>query len=284
MAVTNGWGKGVINNTNGFGKLATNNIGAGSIYENSHSGDTALIGTSASTYSSTRSFSFDGVNDYFDFGNNFNFGDGDNDFPFSLSIWFFRPSTGSARILIRDSEWELRITGGNVLKLQLNDNNGRFRGKSGNFTGTGWHHIAATYTGVGGTNAQDGIKIYVDGVRIDDTDINSGGNYKSMHNNGGNTNLARLPNGTGYTAGKFDELSIWDSSLSSDAITEIYNSGTPNDLESLTNASSSNLLAWYKMGEDSTFSTSWSMPNSVDSSNTATSFNMDITDLSSDTP
>ena len=41
MAVTNGWGQGVINNTNGWGKLATNNIGAGSVYENSASGDTA---------------------------------------------------------------------------------------------------------------------------------------------------------------------------------------------------------------------------------------------------
>ena len=42
---------------------------------------------------------------------------------------------------------------------------------------------------------------------------------------------------------------MWDTNLSSDAITEIYNSGAPNDLESLTNASSSNLVAWYKMGE-----------------------------------
>tara|TARA_R100000654_G_scaffold74046_1_gene107737 strand:+ start:589 stop:729 length:141 start_codon:yes stop_codon:yes gene_type:complete len=42
--------------------------------------------------------------------------------------------------------------------------------------------------------------------------------------------------------------------LSSAAITEIFNeqpsgSGKPNNLTSLTNASSSNLLAWYKMGE-----------------------------------
>ena len=56
MAVTNGWGQGVINNTNGWGKLATNNIGAGSVYENSSSGDTALIGTSASFSYSASSF------------------------------------------------------------------------------------------------------------------------------------------------------------------------------------------------------------------------------------
>ena len=56
MAVTNGWGQAVINNTNGFGKLATNNIGAGSVYENSASGDTALIGTSAAFSYSASSF------------------------------------------------------------------------------------------------------------------------------------------------------------------------------------------------------------------------------------
>tara|TARA_R100000654_G_scaffold5672_2_gene15655 strand:- start:255 stop:1967 length:1713 start_codon:yes stop_codon:yes gene_type:complete len=56
MAVTNGWGQGVINNTNGWGKLATNTIGAGSVYENSASGDTALIGTSAAFSYSASSF------------------------------------------------------------------------------------------------------------------------------------------------------------------------------------------------------------------------------------
>tara|TARA_R100001460_G_scaffold59689_1_gene99570 strand:- start:297 stop:1358 length:1062 start_codon:yes stop_codon:yes gene_type:complete len=56
MAVTNGWGQAAKNNTNGWGKLATNNIGAGSIYEDSYSGDTALIGTSAAFSYSASSF------------------------------------------------------------------------------------------------------------------------------------------------------------------------------------------------------------------------------------
>ena len=58
MAVTNGWGQGVINNTNGFGKLATNNIGAGSIYEDSYTGDTALIGVTISAAFSYSASSF----------------------------------------------------------------------------------------------------------------------------------------------------------------------------------------------------------------------------------
>ena len=56
MAVTNGWGQGVINNTNGWGKLATNSIDAGSVYQDSASGDTALIGTSAAFSYSASTF------------------------------------------------------------------------------------------------------------------------------------------------------------------------------------------------------------------------------------
>ena len=52
---------------------------------------------------------------------------------------------------------------------------------------------------------------------------------------------------TDYFGGLIDEVSAWNTVLSSDAATEIYNSGVPNDLTSLSNASSSDLKAWYKM-------------------------------------
>lgn len=47
MANTINWGKAAENNTNGYGKLATNTINAGAIYEDSWAGETALIGVSA---------------------------------------------------------------------------------------------------------------------------------------------------------------------------------------------------------------------------------------------
>lgn len=52
------WGKGVINGI-GWGQLATNDIGAGSIYSVSHSGETALIGVSAAFSYSASTFSQD---------------------------------------------------------------------------------------------------------------------------------------------------------------------------------------------------------------------------------
>ncbi len=47
MAVTNGWGQAHVNNTIGFGQGAANSTnGYGSIYDDSWSGDTNLIGIS----------------------------------------------------------------------------------------------------------------------------------------------------------------------------------------------------------------------------------------------
>ena len=91
MAVTNGWGQGVINNTNGWGKLATNTIGAGSVYENSASGDTVLVAPSAPSFASTQSFNFDGVNDTFNLGNITALNGGNSG---SFSMWLKLDATG----------------------------------------------------------------------------------------------------------------------------------------------------------------------------------------------
>jgi hypothetical protein len=236
------------------------------------------------------SLDFNGSDEFINFGNSslLNFGNGTDDFPFSLSIWFYRPSTGSARILAKDDEWELRITSGNSLYLQLNDSsNGRFRGRSGTFTGTGWHHIAATYDGRGDTNAQNGIKIYVDGVKIDDTDINSGGNYVAMHNDSGDTNLARLPGGTGYTNGDFSQLSVFDYELSETQVKYLYNNNaggsTPNPQNPMAIAGTAP-IAYYPLGGSSTGSSSTlTIPNESGSGDTVFDFvPNDAIDVSND--
>mgnify|MGYP003126405773 CR=1 FL=1 len=54
--------------------------------------------------------------------------------------------------------------------------------------------------------------------------------------------------GTGfYFDGSMDEVAVWNSALSSTAVTEIYNSGAPNDLDNLTNAPDPTV--WYRMGD-----------------------------------
>jgi hypothetical protein len=312
MAVTNGWGQGVINNTNGWGKLATNNIGEGSIYENSHSGDTALIGTSAAfsydkttynqgeanptptitgtpggtfssdagvsfvststgeidlsastiashtifyivdgvqasqtiditaaPYTSTSSFSFDGVNDYFDIGNPTNLQLTNN---ISVSGWFKTSSSSTMNMFTKRASgvnnWAVYMQSGKIYfwvsvdgssvpvqiisATTLNDGN--------------WHFFAGVREGTS-------LKLYIDNLTPVSGTIAAG----SLSNPTGTVMIGKAAVNNFLWSGNIDELAIWDTNLSSAAVTEIASG--PNDLESLTNASSSNLVAWYKMGE-----------------------------------
>ena len=105
-----------------------------------------------------------------------------------------------------------------------------------------WHHYVGVYDGTSASNC----KLYLDGNLVA---TGTGTPPSSLPATTGDVFQIGALGTVSYTAGNIDEVSIWDSALSSDAVTEIYNSGAPNDLTSLTNASSSNLVAWYKMGE-----------------------------------
>ena len=50
--------------------------------------------------------------------------------------------------------------------------------------------------------------------------------------------------GSSYSDMSIDEVAVWDSALSSSAITSIYNSGVPNDISSLSPA------GWWRMGDN----------------------------------
>jgi len=130
--------------------------------------------------------------------------------------------------------------------------------------------------------------LYVDGSLYSQTTSSSGITY-----NAGSLIIgARDSSNNLPFSGNIDEVSIWDSALSSSAITEIYNeqpsgSGKPNDLTSLTNASSSNLKAWYRMGEEGTFNSgtgNWTLTDQGSGGNNATSNNMEEADRKADTP
>ena len=321
MAVTNGWGQGVINNTNGFGKLATNTINEGAIYENSWSGDTALIGTSAAfaygkssynqgeadptptitgtaggtfnadagvvfvdtgsfnsstgqidlsatsidshiitytvdgvqsgqtvgvtaaPYSSTSSFTFDGVNDYFSA-------------PISAlnsatvcSISFWGKKDASNKNLClggyntnNTGIWINWYLDGNIYFSPRGVGTTSFTLTHAQSYDSNWHHYTAVYDGTSAANC----KLYLDGNLVA---TGTGTPPSSLPSNTGDVFQIGALGTAFYTAGNIDEVSIWNTALSSDAITEIYNSGAPSELTSLTNASSSNLKAWYKMGE-----------------------------------
>ena len=250
---------------------------------------------------SNYSFELDGLDDYIDCGDSddFSFGDGATDSPFTISAWIKMDSTSGFRIFNKSlgatSEYQFGTGGGGTLQLYLFDNTSNFIYRARVYTtvlSTGqWYHVATTYSGVGGTNAQDGIKIYVDGVRVDDSSV-SGGTYVAMGNKTTPLYIGKLD--SSYANGSVDEVSVFDSELSASEVMDIYNGGT-----------SSGAIAHYKMGEEATFSGGvWTVPDAVGSNdgtsnamtiedrigeassseNNALSYNMDLVDRVTDTP
>jgi len=213
------------------------------------------LSVTAAPYASTSSFSFDGVNDYFSAGimptlNNVT--------QFSISGWYKFNNTSRLEALCANggslggSNYNFLLQhypSNNVsvfIANALNDNGSNYVKTNNNFiTSTSeWYHITIVYNGTLSSNVEK-AKIYVNG---NDVTVNGAGAIAaSTTNTSGSFNIGQWEGIGRYFDGNIDEVSIWDSALSSAAVTEIYNSGAPNDLTSLTNASSSNLKAWYKM-------------------------------------
>jgi len=260
MAVTNGFGQGVINNTIEWGKGSTNATnGWGEIYEDSPSGDTAIEGASFTNVYSTE---FDGVDDMIPLASSVNMGQAG-----SLSFWFKR-SAGAGTIM-GEASYQYKYL------LYINGNNLYFRAGLGyrlfNNTATtnalntsDWVHIVFTRD-VSATE----IKLYVDGTLTQTKTTNNSNDFLL----GG---IGGVPTMTfGGIACKIDEVSCYDAVLDATAVSNIYNSGTPTDL-----TGTSNLIAWYRNGDNDTFPTI----NDNVGSNNGTMTNMVSGDIITDVP
>ena len=114
-----------------------------------------------------------------------------------------------------------------------------------------WHHIIQTYSDNGNNTSR--VRIYVDGNTTPEVDLASTLSYAPL-----TSNLfigARNASADRAFPGKVDEVSVWDSVLSTEEITALYNSGTPTTLPS-------GAVAHYKMGEEANFTSNWLVDNS----------------------
>ena len=227
-----------INSSTGEITLSTSTINSYTVTYTLPSGtfENRSLGIEAAAFTNTRSFSFDGVNDYFD-----------------ADISALNNATA-----LTFSGW-VKKTSGNVVGFESfngstdrailywwSDNNVYWSVRNGSasaaasssLTTYDWNHIAGTFEG--STNT---IKLYINGSLVD----TETGQPSSTSANLSNNFHIGLSNGSTYSNGNIDEVAIWNSALSSDAVTEIYNSGVPNDLDELTNASDPTV--WYRMGE-----------------------------------
>jgi len=256
---------------------------------------------------SNYSFELDGIDDYIDCGdsNDFSFGDGATDSPFSVSAWVKINSFATNNVVFsKDSglpnrEYAMGFFGGSKkLRFYIKDNGGNNQQSIDSttlFAINTWYNITCTYDGSGGSNAADGMNIYVNSVLETPTNVIKG-TYTAMSNTTAPVNIGRYGAASSVINAKVDDVSLYASELSASDVTDIYNGGEPTTI--------SGAIAHYKMGEEATFSGVWTIADQVGTNNgtsngmnifdrvgeapnstsNAVSFNMDEVDRVTDTP
>ena len=159
-----------------------------------------------------------------------------------------------------------------------------YTGLTGLRDGT-WKHLLITLDYSSGD-----VKYYLNGVQGGNTD-----NYGGIYSNNILGSIGR--GGTLYFGGNIDEVSVFKKVLTSTEISQVYNSGVPNDISSL------NPFSWWRFeegsgttakdsgsgGNDGTHSTSLGPLYDTDrilapKANNTVSFNMEEADIVEDTP
>ena len=149
----------------------------------------------------------------------------DADTPFAVSAWVNLDAKESFDILQKHHEWRFGTDGSGYLYLRLEDG-----GDSVHETATyavaltenRWVHLAAVYSGVGGTSANAGISLYVDGIPVTAT-LSDSGSYAGMHDDmNGDIYIGRQYGVTVTTNGKIRDVRIYTSDLAPEKIKSLY--------------------------------------------------------------
>jgi len=235
------------------------------------------------------SFEFDGTDDYVTMGNVLNMANNGTD-AYSLSCWFKTTSTATQMMIAKQTN----ASPYNGYNLYMSANRFKFSlgtltassyingetGLNGSMTNGNWHHICLTYDG-----SQDisGFNLYYDGV--DTTIFTIANNTPDSVSNTDDFNISGRGSAALFFNGNIDEASYFNSQLSASDITTIYNSGVPNNLNSL----STPPLSWWRMGEEATYSNpggvgNWTLTDQGSGGNDGTSNGMDENNRVLDTP
>ena len=281
----------------------TYNIPVKAINYNGEDSETIVLTVANPPYANTKSLNFNN-NDYLDaadtseltsvLGRTGN-GSGSAD-AWGISL-YFKPGTASnsnqtivyfgAQDVANNGYMQFKFDGTSgakrlILRYGSNNNRLELRSQNNAITVGQWHHILITYDG-GTTGAASGslsdyysrFKLFIDGIQ--ETTTNS-------HNNFGftgaipddNFRVGRWNSGQNLRNNcKVDELAVFDSDVSGD-ITDIYNSGVPFDLSTLTTPP----VNWWRCGDGDTFPTITDNINNTD----LTMTNMTVADIVNDVP
>jgi hypothetical protein len=174
--------------------------------------------------------SFDGTNDFVNLGDgaDLSFGDDTNDSPFTFSAWVNADDLSDFPIIAKGvynstAEYSWMFNGSDQLRLEIyDDSNSTYESARTDaltsFQGK-WIHCVVTYDGRGGTSANQGIALYVNGSAQSLT-LAGAGTYGAMKDKGADAYIGR--NNTTYADGKINNVKIFNTVLTQDQVKELY--------------------------------------------------------------
>ena len=161
------------------------------------------------------------------------FGDGTDDTPFSLEAWIKMDDATKFKIFAKgiyntNAEYVMEVNNDDKLRLILYDEDvadtveiAMYNTAITSYEGQ-WIHVCATYNGVGGTSANAGIKLYINGSNVATT-LSDAGTFVSMVIGIADVHIGR--DDSDYAKGLIDEPLIYSKELSASEVLKNYNSG-----------------------------------------------------------
>lgn len=200
----------------------------------------ASVNASAATaFTNTYSVDFDGTDDYADCGDVTTLNSAS---AFTFSVWVKFPNTTDvahcmSKYLNATNRIHIAVVG-DILYFNLS--NGASQYGQVAFTNTNWCHIAMVYDGSLSGNSNR-LKAYINNVQ---QSLSFTGTIQATTPNLGGQPLRFWNQDTTYGAALCDEYALFDSALTTEQLTTIYNGGTPTDLTSL------NPVGYWRMGDN----------------------------------
>ena len=220
-------------------------------YDTTSSGSSVCPNTSTQSVeialakiANNHSFSFDGSNDYIDFGAGIDIS-GDATF----SFWLYRESTAPSNeggiITIAPSGAttdyiSIALWADKIQAVVSNDSSSN-RTSTQTISKGSWNHIVVVKSSTAITS------MYINGSS--ETLATGGVWYGTINPTPQSTLMRGQFTSSFYTSGKLDEVGIWNTALTSTQISEIYSATGTNLTKDLTTVSGSNLVYWNRMGD-----------------------------------
>jgi hypothetical protein len=214
-------------------------------------------------YNSTKSFFFDGVNEFIDMGTDASLQVIDYDVAGSISVWVRFSDLSANRVIFSSISASDAFKGISLIYRnstgrfyfsirRLNTDNIQVESTSTTVLIDTWYNVTLTYDGTGNAS---GVSMYVNDsaqtISILSDTMTAVYSGVTSHHIGRNPNTS-TPN---YMNGYIDEVSLWNKELNSSESSEIYSgsgSGCPGKLEA--HSAYNNLVSWWKMGETGSIS------------------------------